>query len=53
MNIFNHLENELTQLVNVNLKILRLQKTNSLKNLRVEVPQAKSILIYQLMQHYF
>ena len=31
MNIFNHLENELTQLVNVNLKILRLQKTNSLK----------------------
>ena len=39
MNIFNHLENELTQLVNVNLKILRLQKTNSLKNLRVEVPK--------------
>ena len=41
MNIFNHLENELTQLVNVNLKILRLQKTNSLKNLRVEVPPSK------------
>ena len=41
MNIFNHLENELTQLVNVNLKILRLQKANSLKNLRVEVPPSK------------